>query len=83
MMFDMVIFAYLGPETVLPMTSAVAGLVGVVMLFGRSSLRWAKRTFQRFGLMRKSRPKPGARARKIGKGPIGRIESPSREQVRN
>ncbi len=35
------ILAYFGPETVLPMTSIVAAAVGVVMMFGRNSLRFA------------------------------------------
>ena len=35
------IFAYFGPETVLPLTSIVAAAVGVVMMFGRNSLRFA------------------------------------------
>ena len=35
------IFAYFGPETVLPLTSIVAAAVGVVMMFGRNTLRFA------------------------------------------
>jgi hypothetical protein len=35
------ILAYFGPETVLPLTSIVAAAVGVVMMFGRNSLRFA------------------------------------------
>jgi hypothetical protein len=34
------VFAYFGPETVLPVTSIVATVVGVVMMMGRSSLLW-------------------------------------------
>lgn len=34
------IFAYLGPETVLPMTSVVATVVGVLMMCGRSTFRF-------------------------------------------
>jgi hypothetical protein len=33
------VFAYFGPETVLPMTSVVATIVGLIMMFGRHSLR--------------------------------------------
>ena len=33
------LLAYFGPETVLPLTSIVAAAVGVVMMFGRNSLR--------------------------------------------
>ena len=29
------IFAYFGPETVLPLTSVLTGLAGVVLMFGR------------------------------------------------
>ena len=35
------IFAYFGPETVLPVTSILAAAVGGVMMFGRTSLRFA------------------------------------------
>lgn len=30
--------AYLGPETMLPMTSVIAGIVGVVLMLGRQTL---------------------------------------------
>ena len=33
------IFAYFGPETVLPMTSIVATVVGLVMMFGKNTFR--------------------------------------------
>jgi hypothetical protein len=82
MIFDMVIFGYLGPETMLPMTSAVAGVAGVVLLFGRSSLRWAFGTLKRLASMARPRPKPRAGARRIGKRPVGRIDSSSNEQER-
>jgi hypothetical protein len=72
MSFDLVIFAYLGPETVLPVTSALAGAAGVAMLFGRTSLRWAKKTFKRFASTAGNGSKPRAGTRKIGKGPVGR-----------
>lgn len=32
------LFAYLGPETLLPMTSVLAAAVGVVAMFGRNTL---------------------------------------------
>ena len=35
-----VVLAYFGPETVLPVTSIVATVIGVVMMMGRSTLRW-------------------------------------------
>jgi hypothetical protein len=34
------IFAYFGPETVLPLTSVVAAVVGVVLMFGRNTVRF-------------------------------------------
>ncbi len=33
------LFAYFGPETVLPFASILATVLGVVMMFGRMSLR--------------------------------------------
>ncbi|WP_435017642.1 hypothetical protein TA3x_005259 [Tundrisphaera sp. TA3] len=30
--------AYLGPETMLPMTSVIAGVVGVILMLGRQTL---------------------------------------------
>jgi hypothetical protein len=33
------LFAYFGPETVLPMTSVVATVVGLAMMFGRHTIR--------------------------------------------
>lgn len=40
------IFAYLGPETMLPMTSIVAGIAGVVLMLGRNSIRWLVAPFR-------------------------------------
>lgn len=40
MLTSSVVLAYFGPETVLPVTSIVATVIGVVMMMGRSSLRW-------------------------------------------
>lgn len=33
------IFAYLGPDTVLPLTSTLAAVVGVFLMFGRQTVR--------------------------------------------
>ena len=33
----MSLLAYLGPETMLPMTSVLAGILGFVMMFGRKA----------------------------------------------
>jgi hypothetical protein len=37
------VFAYFSPETVLPLTSILASAVGVLLLFGRASLRLVRR----------------------------------------
>jgi hypothetical protein len=34
-------FAYIGPDTLLPMTSVVATAVGVVLMFGKNSVRYS------------------------------------------
>jgi hypothetical protein len=39
MFMPAVIFAYFGPETVLPVTSVIATVVGIVMMFGKNTLR--------------------------------------------
>ena len=38
-----VVFAYLAPREVLPVTSVLATLVGVALIFGRSTLRQVAR----------------------------------------
>jgi hypothetical protein len=37
---QIMIFAYVGPETLLPMTSLVAGVIGIFLMLGRGSLRY-------------------------------------------
>jgi hypothetical protein len=70
------VFAYLGPETMLPMTSVVAGVVGIVMMFGRNSWLWAKGIYRRVASKKAARP-----ARRIGNGPVGpSVTSRSRVQ---
>ena len=80
MSFDLVIFAYLGPETVLPVTSALAGAAGVAMLFGRTLLRWATKTFKKLVSSARQGSEPRAGARKIGKGPVSRNASTAPEE---
>ncbi|WP_169975785.1 hypothetical protein [Tautonia rosea] len=41
------LLAYIGPETVLPLTSVLAGAMGVAMMFGRNVLRGLGRIFRR------------------------------------
>lgn len=35
------LFAYFGPETLMPLTSIIAGAAGVFLLFGKNSIRLA------------------------------------------
>jgi hypothetical protein len=56
------ILAYFSPETLLPVTSAVATVAGVAMMVGRGSLRLVARGYRR--ALRRSGP---ARA---GRGPL-------------
>jgi hypothetical protein len=38
-----ILFAYFGPETMLPFTSIVATVVGIFLMFGRNSIRMVRR----------------------------------------
>lgn len=54
------LFAYFGPETVLPATSIIATIVGVILMLGKSSIRWCVglvRTAVGAVLGRKAEPK--------------------------
>jgi hypothetical protein len=46
MISTVVLLAYFGPETVLPMTSVIATVVGLFMMFGRNTIhflfRWRR-----------------------------------------
>lgn len=42
------LFAYFGPETLLPVASVLAGAVGVIMICGRNTLRFFGRCFRLF-----------------------------------
>ena len=44
---SILLFAYFSPETLLPVTSIVATIVGIVMMLGRGTLRLAVRSSQR------------------------------------
>jgi hypothetical protein len=46
-------FLYLGPETILPLTSAIAAVVGVLLIFWRNIVSAAKK------LIRRIRREPG------------------------
>jgi hypothetical protein len=41
------VFLYLGPETIMPVASILASIIGVVLLFWRLILGAAKRTYRR------------------------------------
>ena len=41
------LLAYLGPETMLPMTSVLAGVVGFLMMFGRKLVEVVTSVFRR------------------------------------
>lgn len=43
MLVPCVLLAYFGPETVLPMTSVIATVVGLFMMFGKNTLRFLLR----------------------------------------
>jgi hypothetical protein len=45
------VFAYFGPETMLPFTSILATVVGILMIFGKHSLRLITRSFFGLGLV--------------------------------
>ena len=53
------IFAYLGPETMLPMTSVLAGVVGFFMMFGRKMVEVVTSVFRK----KAASPAPKTRAR--------------------
>ena len=84
MVHSMTVFAYLGPETMLPMTSVVAGVVGFLMMFGRNSFRRASAVVRRLASSRKPLPGAASTPRKIGAGPVTWVGSREtmREQVR-
>ncbi len=67
------VVAYLGPETMLPMTSVLAGVAGVVMMFGRAGWNWTKGAYKQ--ATSSTRAKPASKLRKIGNGPILRVNS--------
>ena len=38
---------YFGPETILPVASFIAGIIGIIMMFGRFILRFIRKSFNR------------------------------------
>jgi hypothetical protein len=53
MMFEPV-FAYFGPETIMPVASIIGAVGGVLMIFGRTIVRLASRSMRT--LLRKTPP---------------------------
>ena len=61
------LFAYIGPETMMPVPSVIAGVVGVFMMFGRNIVGFGR------GMVR--RVLPGSGPKKVEKpGPEGQDE---------
>ena len=62
----MMIFAYVGPEVVLPMASVVAAAFGVVMMVGRAPFRLASRWLRAARTGRQERgPRPRSPSERI------------------
>lgn len=78
------LFAYLGPETYLPVTSVLATVVGFFMMFRRIGVRWAKRVLFRWvgtEVPSSSVPWPHFRHRSQTREETSRIEIGAREKV--
>jgi hypothetical protein len=52
------LFAYLGPETMMPMASIFAAIAGVFMMFGRTVVQVAKNIFRRIWPFSRSKAAP-------------------------
>jgi hypothetical protein len=55
------LLAYLGPETMMPVASILAGIAGVFMMFGRSVVQITRNTFRRIWPFSKSKSKAEAK----------------------
>ena len=70
------LLGYLGPETMLPMTSVVAGALGFLMMFGRKGVDLVRGLF---GRKQPAAPTPQTRAR--GHRPTAsRVVTPSAQR---
>ena len=49
------LFAYIGPETMMPVASIIAAVTGVVLMFGRNVLQVGRAMFR--GIWPKPKPK--------------------------
>jgi hypothetical protein len=70
------VFAYLSPDTLLPMTSVLAAAVGVAAMFGRGSLVFAMRCLK--GVVRL----PHRVARGVSRDPHSSAQRPIRNDRR-
>ena len=41
------LFAYIGPETMMPVASVIAAVAGVMMMFGRNVVGFGRNVFRR------------------------------------
>jgi hypothetical protein len=59
------LFAYIGPETMMPVASVIAAAAGVFMMFGRSVVGFSRGLLRRVwpGSGRKKVAKPGTEGR--------------------
>ncbi len=73
MLESIAILGYLGPETMLPATSAVAALAGLAMMFGRNSARWALGLVRAVAGRPAPSPAPSRPHRRIAPRPVGGI----------
>jgi hypothetical protein len=44
--FSSFLFAYVGPDQLLPVASGLAGVLGVLLLWGRTARGWVVRSFR-------------------------------------
>jgi hypothetical protein len=70
----LVLFAYIGPETVLPLTSVLAAVAGVFVVFGRMAVRYPVALFLRVVAIIRGR---GAVRGPIGRRSAGKVRSDS------
>ena len=55
------IILYLGPETMMPVASFLAGIIGAVIMFWQRLVRWARR-FTRYFKSRSRKPVEGRKS---------------------
>lgn len=79
-----VVFLYLGPETILPVASFIAGIIGVLLMFWRYVVKFVRKTFKRLfarhdmSIDLSSIPEEGVQGQEP---PPGTIDRPLQEQA--